>query len=280
MKKIFMLLVVALLANSSLWAFKREIVTIHSDAMNKDINATVILPDGYKRAKKLTTVYLLHGFSGNYKEWDELGKASPLADKHNVIIVMTDGGYDSWYWDSPVVPTNRYETFISKEVVEYIDSHYKTIADRSGRAIAGLSMGGHGALYLAIRHQDTYGAAGSMSGGVDIRPFPRNWGMSKWIGTIAENPQNWEDYTVINMIDRLKPNHTRLIIDCGTEDFFYKVNCNLHAKLLEAKIPHDFYVRPGAHNWAYWRNSIKFQLLFFANFFEEGRAAEQTTTKK
>ncbi|MBQ8863465.1 MAG: esterase family protein, partial [Rikenellaceae bacterium] len=66
MKKIFMLLVVALLANSSLWAFKREIVTIHSDAMNKDINATVILPDGYKRAKKLPTVYLLHGFSGNY----------------------------------------------------------------------------------------------------------------------------------------------------------------------------------------------------------------------
>ena len=268
MKKLFALLFTFVLVSSSAWAFKREIVTIHSDAMNKDINATVILPDGYRTAKNLPTVYLLHGFSGNYKEWDELGKAATLADTHNLIIVMTDGGYDSWYWDSPVNPQNKYETFIAKEVVAYIDSHYKTLADRTGRAIAGLSMGGHGALYLAIRHQDTYGAAGSMSGGVDIRPFPKNWGMSKWIGTIDENPQHWENYTVTNMIDLLKPGHTQLIIDCGTDDFFFKVNCQLHEKLLKAGIPHDFYVRPGAHNWNYWRNSVKFQILFFSNYFE------------
>ena len=143
-------------------------------------------------------------------------------------------------------------------------------------------MGGHGALYLAFRHQDLFGAAGSTSGGVDIRPFPKNWGMSKWIGTIEEQPENWEKYTVINMVDLLKPNHLKLIIDCGTEDFFYKVNCNLHEKLMEAKIPHDFYVRPGAHNWPYWRNSVKFQVLYFSNFFEAEaarKAAEAAQTK-
>ncbi len=274
MKRFFTLLFAALLVSNSSWAYHLKVHSVHSNAMNKDINVTVVVPEGYykniksKRAEALPTVYLLHGFSGNNTEWDQLGKASALADTYNVIIVMPDGGYDSWYWDSPVNPQNRYETFVAEEVVQYIDSTHKTVANRSGRAIAGLSMGGHGALYLAIRHQDTFGAAGSMSGGVDIRPFPKNWGMSKWIGSIEENPQNWEQYTVYNMVDQLKPGHTKLIIDCGVDDFFYKVNCNLHNKLLEAGIPHDFYVRPGAHNWTYWRNSIKFQMLFFHNFFE------------
>ena len=74
----------------------------------------------------------------------------------------------SWYWNSPVDPKSQYETFISDELIKAIDSKYKTIKNRTGRAITGLSMGGHGALYLAIKHQDVFGAAGSMSGGVDI----------------------------------------------------------------------------------------------------------------
>jgi S-formylglutathione hydrolase FrmB len=188
---------------------------------------------------------------------------------------MPDGGTNSWYWDSPVDPTYKYETFVSKELVEYIDSHYKTRADRTGRAITGLSMGGHGGLWLGIRHQDVYGAAGSTSGGVDIRPFPKNWGMSLRLGTIEQNPKNWDEYTVINQVHLLKPDAMKLIIDCGTEDFFYEVNCALHQKLTEAKIPHDFYTRPGVHNWDYWRNSIKYQVLFFSNYFKSANAAKQ-----
>ena len=279
MKRFFTLLIAALLISGSSWAYNREIVAIHSKEMDKDILVTVFLPDNYHKAEKLPVVYLLHGYSGSNKDWDEMGQAGPLADKHNVILVLPDGGYDSWYWDSPINPKHKYETFVSSEVVSYIDSHYKTIADRSGRAITGLSMGGHGALYLAIRHQDLFGAAGSTSGGVDIRPFPKNWNMRKWIGTIEENPQYWEQYTVTNMVDKLKPNHLKLIIDCGTEDFFYKVNFELHEKLLAAKIPHDFYVRPGAHNWPYWRNSVKFQVLYFSNFFEAEAAKKVAAAK-
>ena len=274
MKRFFTLLVAALLISGSSWAYNREIVAVHSNAMDKDILVTVILPDNYHKAEKLPVVYLLHGYSGNNKDWDERGEAPSLADKHNVILVIPDGGYDSWYWDSPINPKHKYETFITGEVVSYIDSHYKTIADRSGRAIMGLSMGGHDALYLAFRHQDLFGAAGSTSGGVDIRPFPKNWGMSKHIGTIEEQPENWEKYTVTNMIDMLQPNSLKLIIDCGSEDFFYKVNCEFHDKLMEAKIPHDFYVRPGVHNWDYWRNSIQYQILFFNNYFKTTNVEE------
>lgn len=184
-----------------------------------------------------------------------------------MLIVCPDGGFGSWYWDSPVDKDFQYETYVSKELVAFVDSKYKTIKDRKGRAITGLSMGGHGGLYLAIRHQDVFGAAGSMSGGVDIRPFPNNWDMAKRMGTYAEQPERWEKNTVINMLHLIKPNSLAIMVDCGTEDFFFKVNEKLHEEMLYRNIAHDYIVRPGAHNWPYWTNAVKYQMLFMSNYF-------------
>lgn len=253
-------------------------VKVHSEAMNKDIDVRVILPKNYAQLKDLPTVYLLHGYSGKASDWDANGKVSRWVDLYNVILVLPDGGYDSWYFDAPEDPTYRYETFVSKELIEYIDSHYKTRADRNFRAITGLSMGGHGAMYLSIRHQDVFGSVGSISGGVDIRPFPGNWGISKRLGTIEAKPENWEKHTVINLVDGLKNGALNILIDCGSDDFFYKVNCNLHEKLRTNGIAHDFYIRPGAHNWDYWRNAIQYHLLFFDNCFKKA-AAKQSNNK-
>lgn len=253
-------------------------IKVHSAAMNKDIDVRVILPKNYAQLKDLPTVYLLHGYSGKASDWDANGKVSRWVDLYNVILVLPDGGYDSWYFDAPEDPTYRYETFVSKELIEYIDSHYKTRADRNFRAITGLSMGGHGAMYLSIRHQDVFGSVGSISGGVDIRPFPGNWGISKRLGTIEAKPENWEKHTVINLVDGLKNGALNILIDCGSDDFFYKVNCNLHEKLRTNGIAHDFYIRPGAHNWDYWRNAIQYHLLFFDNCFKKA-AAKQSNNK-
>ena len=82
-------------------------------------------------------------------------------------------------------------------------------------------MGGHGALYLAIKHQDVFGAAGVMSGGVDIRPFPDNWDMAKRLGAYSEQPERWEKNTVINMLYLLRPGSLSLIIDCGQKIFSF-----------------------------------------------------------
>lgn len=267
MKRVLTIIIALMVCNTS-WAYIRENIAVKSQAMDKEVPVTVILPNAYHSMEQMPVVYLLHGHGDNNTAWDVKGNAAALADQYNVILVMPDGGKNSWYWDSPVDASYKYETFVAKELIAYIDSHYKTKAERTARAITGLSMGGHGAMYLAIRHQDTFGAAGSTSGGVDIRPFPKNWGMSLRLGTIEEKPENWEQYTVTNMVGMLQPNALKLIIDCGSEDFFFKVNCELHDKLMEAKIPHDFYVRPGVHNWDYWRNSIKYQMLFFNNYFQ------------
>jgi len=184
-----------------------------------------------------------------------------------MIIICPDGGYTSWYFDSPIDSTMQYETFVSQELIAWADSSFRTIRSRAGRGISGLSMGGHGALYLSFRHPEVFGAAGSMSGGVDFRPFPKSWDIAKRLGSYQSNKNRWEENTVINMLDLATKANLKLIIDCGTEDFFFQVNRQFHAELLKRKIPHDYTERPGAHDWAYWRNSIQYHALFFHHFF-------------
>lgn len=150
----------------------------------------------------------------------------------------------------------------------YVDANFPTIASSNARAISGLSMGGHGAMYLAIRHSNIFGAAGSTSGGVDFRPFPKNWDIKNALGVFETNQERWYEYTVIRQVELLKHNQLAIIFDCGVDDFFMPVNRVLHEKLLQLKIDHDYIERPGAHNHPYWRNSIDFQILFFKKFFE------------
>ncbi|NID12928.1 alpha/beta hydrolase [Fibrivirga algicola] len=250
-------------------AARVDTVATVSPSMKKTIKAVVITPDSYVDGKELPVLYLLHGYGGDYSDWVKkvagLGKA---ADTYQMIVVCPDGNIGSWYFDSPADPAFRYETYVADELVNWVDSHYKTIKNRAGRAITGLSMGGHGALYLSLRHQTVFGAAGSMSGGVDIRPFPNNWAIAKRLGTYSEFPERWEQNTVINMLHLLAPGALSLIIDCGTDDFFFRVNNNLHEKLLERNIAHDYITRPGAHNWAYWNNAVIYQMLFMRNYFD------------
>lgn len=249
-------------------AAKVDTVSTWSPSMKKNIKAVVVLPASYQAAKQYPVIYLLHGYSGNYSNYINLApQIKDFADSLSIIFVCPDGNYGSWYFDSPVDSSWRYETYVSDELIKWIDEKYSTIKNRRGRAITGLSMGGHGAFFLAFRHQDVFGAAGSMSGGVDFRPFPLNWDLSKRLGDYATHKQNWEDNTVINLVYLLTSKSLALIFDCGTEDFFYKVNVNLHEKLLERNIPHDFISRPGGHTADYWRNSINYQILFFSGFF-------------
>ncbi len=256
-----------------------DTISIYSNAMHKDFKCVVIKPASYKKKKNsFPVVYLLHGYSGWYSNWIiRVPELKEYADEYNLLIVCPDGGYSSWYFDSPLDSTIKYETYIGKEVPDYIDVHYRTIKDRKARTITGLSMGGHGALFLAFRHAETFGACGSMSGGVDLNYSRNKFDIMKRIGDTIQHADNWKKYIVMNVIDNyLKDlsagaDSLAIIIDCGTEDFFYEPNHNLHEKMLKLKIPHDYTERPGKHEWPYWRNSIQYHLLFFKNYFERSK---------
>ncbi|MDR0891322.1 MAG: esterase family protein [Mediterranea sp.] len=270
MKKKMLLIVMLLALVAPSFAAKVDTLLVHSPSMNKEVQVVVITPDAAwgKKATPCPVVYLLHGYSGNARSWIALKPSLPqIADAKGMIFVCPDGK-NSWYWDSPLNPAYRYETFVASELVNYIDSHYATIANRRGRAITGLSMGGHGALWLAFRHKDTFGACGSTSGGVDIRPFPQNWEMDKQLGEFASHKKSWDEHTVVNQLDRIAHGDLAIIVDCGEDDFFLNVNKDLHNRLLARHIDHDFITRPGGHTNSYWRNSIDYQLLFFQKFFE------------
>jgi S-formylglutathione hydrolase FrmB len=251
-------------------AARVDTIVVYSNEMHKNIKVAVVVPDraAGKTGIKFPVVYLLHGYSGNYGSWlKDAPQLQSRADQYQVMLVCPDGGYGSWYYDSPINDSIKYETFITKELLPYIDSNFPTSANKDHRAITGLSMGGHGGLFLGMRHGNLFGNAGSVCGGVDIRPFPNSWDIKKSLGTIIEYPQNWTNYSVVTIAKNLKPGQLHIIFDCGVSDFFIDVNRSLHQVLLSNKIDHDYTERPGGHNKAYWSNSIDYQLQFFAKSF-------------
>lgn len=269
-KKTILILIISFLTFLKVSAATVDTVLTHSAAMARDIKAVVVKPSDYSVSKKFPVLYLLHGFSGNYSDWIlKVPAITKLADEYQMVIVCPDGNFAGWYYDSPMSKDWQYETYVGTELVNWVDKHYATIANRSGRAITGLSMGGHGAMYIAFKHQDTFGAAGSMSGALDIRPFPDAFGIEQVLGKYSQYPERWEKNSVINMIYLLKPNSLAITFDCGYDDFLYQVNLAFHQELLMRKIPHDFTVRPGAHTWEYWGNSIVYQALFFSRYFNK-----------
>lgn len=267
-----LLIINCLIVPNSLQAAKVDTLEIFSASMRKNIKCLVVAPDNYRiTGKPFPVLYLLHGWSGNFAGWlSDAPQLQQHADEYQMLIVCPDGGYDSWYLDSPVDSTVRYETYISKEVVGFVDYYYNTRRERAGRAIAGLSMGGHGAITLAIKHLDVFGAAGSMAGGLDLRPFKKNdWDLKGVLGSPLTDWANWEAASAVNLVPRLKGQDLPLMIDCGLGDFFLDVNREMHRLLLEIDFPHEYTERPGEHNGDYWGNAVDYQVLFFHKFFEK-----------
>jgi S-formylglutathione hydrolase FrmB len=256
---------ISALATASASAFTVDTITIADKLIPEPMKITVYTPDGAQKGVT-PSVYLLNGYGGDYRSWSiirpDLGE---LADQYGMLFVLPSG-MNSWYWDAPKRPEMQMESFITKKLVPYIDEHYPTAPVAEKRAITGLSMGGHGGLWLGLRHPDIWHNIGSTSGGVYIVDFQKKWDMIRALGDYDMNKDIWNSHTILNMVPDIKPGQN-IIIDCGSEDFFADVNKRLHNALLDAKIPHDYISRPGAHNIPYWNNSILYQLLYFSTKF-------------
>lgn len=269
-KQIIFFTVIILL--SVIWrtgAAKVDTLVVKSVAVGRDVKVLAIIPNQTDKTTCYPVVYLLHGYGGNAESWIKTKpNLTEIADKMGIIFICPDGG-NSWYMDSPVRANSRYETFIIKELVPYVDANLNSVKERKGRAITGNSMGGYGAITLAIKHKDLFGAVGSTSGGLDIRPFPKNWELDSLLGDQSKDKETWNSYTPINMIESICNGDLAIVIDCGYGDFFFDVNNAFHNKLLARGIMHDYYVRSGEHTHSYWNNSIEYQILFFSNFFKQ-----------
>lgn len=276
MKKYFLTVVFFLLLTNFMFAAKVDTLQIASKAMNKNYYAAVVTPNSYAKSKSnFPVLYLLHGAYGHFNDWlkktPNKNVVKDLADQFNIIIVMPEGETFSFYIDSPVNKESQFETYITQEVIQKIDGTYRTIANKNGRVITGLSMGGHGALYLSSKHPELFCAAGSMSGAVDLNYMLTPEGIERTktlfgpiLGDEVLSPAAYKRYAVMDKIDAIKENKLPLYIDCGVDDFLIENNRELHRRLVYNKIQHEYTERPGAHTWEYWDNALPYHILFFS----------------
>ncbi|MCH7412589.1 esterase family protein [Belliella sp. R4-6] len=283
--KFLKLTVLICLININLLQAKTDTIEVFSKAMNKSLKASVVKPSGIEGLdQEFPSVYVLHGAWGGYLDWHKNATKpnllQELADLYQMILITPGVAPFSYYYDSPLMDSVQYETYISKELIPYVDANFPTIKDKNARAITGLSMGGHGAMMIAAKHPELFSAAGSMSGvmNIDVRTWignedtqeQRRKSQQEMLGEI-EYDFPFSPYTAVGLVNQMKQNNIALLIDCGIDDFLIETNRQLHQLLLENDTPHEYTERPGAHTWEYWTDALPFHILFINQVFEKNK---------
>ncbi|HYP50337.1 MAG TPA: alpha/beta hydrolase family protein [Pyrinomonadaceae bacterium] len=245
---------------------------LNSKLMRRKMPYQVIVPPNYEAEKtiRFPVLYLLHGLGGHYDNWAGKTNLKKYAADHRIILVMPEGG-DGWYTDSANEPNDKYESYIIQELVPEIDKNYRTVPEKRGRAIAGLSMGGFGALKFGVKYPQMFALAASMSGAVAAASYrtsdelPKNEWLRKSIVAVFAAPENpvRRENDLFKLLGEMPPEKTAglpfLYLDCGTEDQlgFLSHNQQLAQILVTRKIPHEFRQLPGKHDWTFWNNQVR-----------------------
>ena len=254
-----------------------QTVQFKSELIGKVLPYDTLLPPGYfKSNKRYPVLYLLHGLFGHHDDWITRTNLAHYAAEYDLIIITPEGN-DSWYIDSATVASDKYESYILRELIPDVDGRYRTIKDRRARGVAGLSMGGYGALKYGLKHPDYFAFAGSLSGALD--PANRNeehpgfaWDILRPSITSAFGPPN-SPARQANDLHQIARNLTAANIaslpyfyfDCGLEDGFLPTNRELAEILIAKKIPHQYRQLPGEHNWGYWDRQVREVLRVYAD---------------
>lgn len=265
----FIVTLCLLAANGHAQKTSVETVQFQSKLVNATLPYNVVLPSGYRES--LTTrypvLYLLHGVGGHYTDWLTRTNVADYAARYRLIVVMPEGN-NSWYTDSAGVPTDKYETYILQELMSDVDKRYRTIQARYGRAIAGLSMGGYGAIKFGLKYPERFVFAGSMSGAFGVTRYTQNEvGAGNWepfmkvFGPLGSDTRKANDLFEIvrNLSAARVASLPYFYFDCGTEDAaqHFKPNRELSEMLLERKIAHEYRELRGNHSWAYWDQQVQ-----------------------
>ncbi len=238
-----------------------EILVIDSKFTPVSDSVFVVTPENYQDSKSYPLVILLHGWSGNYKQWNSIVNLQTYANAYNFIVACPDGFYDSWYLNNPLKPSIQFEDFFWKDFIPYLTKSYSI--DTNNVFISGLSMGGHGAITLFLKKPEFFKSAGSSSGILDLTFFPDRWSIKDGIGSIKDYPNEWKNNSAIYLLDSLNNFNKKMIIDCGTEDFAYQVNLNFVKKSYDLGINAKFISIPGDHSRKHWKKMIAKHFEFF-----------------
>jgi len=246
-----------------------ETIQFHSKLINTTLPYSVMLPSDYdtSRTSRYPVLYLLHGLTGHYSDWFSRTNVADYAAQYRLIVVTPEGN-DSWYIDSATAPSEKYESYILKELIPDVQQRYRTIEARYARGIAGLSMGGYGAIKFGLKSPSSFVFAGSMSGAFGVARFTeQEIGSSGWqtslkvFGPVGGDTRKQND--LFEIIKQLPANRIAALpyfyFDCGTEDssLIFPYNRELAGLMSEKRIPHEYRELPGDHSWGYWDRQIQ-----------------------
>ena len=241
--------------------------------MGRPMRYRVLLPPNYSSSsERYPTLYLLHGLFGDYENWTTLGEVRPL---DNAIVIMPEGE-DGWYCNGESGVDN-YEKWLVDDLLPLVDKEFRTDPTPIRRGIAGNSMGGFGALKIALRHGHLFSFAASTSGAfeapgwTDGRPAKQNWdefrsSILRIFGVRLDSRTRLENdlYTLVAG-QAVRKRRLAIYFDCGRKDDFIEANRRLSRLMLENGVEHRFDVLGGAHDWEYWAMRVK----YLARIFEE-----------
>lgn len=237
-----------------------------SAARRKSTRYYAIIPQGECLPGKLPVLYLLHGAWDSWRAWMEHAEPAlqQLARQYGLIIILPDGDPFGWYADSPFDPANQIETYLIKELIPHVEASLP--ADPERRAIAGLSMGGQGALGLFLRNPDRFRCASSMSGILDITSHAGKWELERVFGRLEKNRALWEHYSVYYLVRQLREIHSLpwLVTVSLDDDLALENNRQIHRELNRRGIRHEYRETPGNHDWGYWTTELPLHVGFHA----------------
>ena len=239
-------------------------INYFSRSLRKASSFNVVFPDAPDVPRPWSVFYLLHGLSDDHTIWQRRTSIERYVEGYPLVVVMPDGGR-GWYTNAVNPALAQYEDDLMNDVIGLIDRTFPVRAERSGRAIGGLSMGGYGAIKLGLKHHEVFCSANSHSGAIgmarrtpdQVRDFQHEF--TAIFGDKSKG-RDEDPFALAEKID-----HGRipaLRIDCGVDDFLIQDNRNFHKHLESLHISHEYVEFPGTHNWEYWDTHVREAIEF------------------
>ncbi|QVK17547.1 acetylesterase [Mycoplasmatota bacterium] len=253
-------------------------VNYYSNSLMRQVTYKAIIPtEGMKSNgnKSFKTLYLLHGVMGDYTNWITRTRVGQLAAQHGVAVIMPSGD-NSFYVDQEN-STNNYGDFIGRELVEETRKLFPLSTKREDTFIAGLSMGGYGAIRNGLKYQETFGSIAGLSSAIIMDQVVASTDENEWIfkkrsyyktifGDLSKLKGSDKDLeALIKNIKEKNQIMPRIYLACGTEDYLIENNRNYRDFLIKENVEHTYVESSGIHDWKFWDEYIEKVLIWLLN---------------
>ena len=272
MKKILPTLLGAILA---LTLHAQDLVVIESPRLHCNDSVLVFIPQQFAAnyaaeycveccgdPEPVPALYLLHGWSGCFRDWSNKSDLQAVADETGFIIICPDGFYDSWYVNAVNPEDMQWRDFFARELYPQIKEKYWLDPEKT--FITGLSMGGHGAINLFLDNVSRFRAAGSMSGVLDLNAEAGRLGLAERLGPYGTDNPRHDGESAVNRIERAMGTDKLMVISCGYSDMLYPCSRAFCERCKELGVPYVELYSPGVHSWKYWDYALRLHLWYFS----------------